>query len=126
VIVDEAVKPLKAVVETVIGVDEAVMVGLLEAVTVTEFEKVPATDGLTTSTVALTTGEMLPKLQVSCCGLAVEMEQVLVSVPPICTWAGFTDAIVQLKPVALGNVSVSTTLLALPLPGAAVLVMVAV
>src|ERR1700722_16578263 len=102
------------------------MVGLLEAVTVTEFEKVPATDGLTTSTVALTTGEMLPKLQVSCCGLVVEIVQVLVSVPLMIACTGFTDAIVQLKPVALGKVSVSTTLLALPLPGAAVLVIVAV
>ena len=105
---------------------EVVMVGLLEAVTVTEFENVPVTDGLITSTMALTTGEILPKLQVSCCGLEVEMVQVLVSVPLMSTWVGFTDAIVQLKPGALGKVSVSTTLLALPLPGAAVLVIVAV
>ena len=105
---------------------ELVMVGLLEAVTVAEFEKVPLTDGLVTSTMALTTGEMLPKLQMSCCGLDVEMEHVFVSVPLIIAWAGFTDAIDQLKPEALGKVSVSTTLLALPAPGAAVLVIVAV
>jgi hypothetical protein len=102
------------------------MVGLLDEVTVTEFENVPATDGLTTSTVALTTGEMLPKLQVSVCGLVEEMEQVFVSVPLMFTWSGFTDATDQLKPGLLGRASVSTTLLALPLPGAAVLVMVAV